>query len=183
MPLSDADEARLKEFQDKFKSDGGNDDVAIVQLHPDGSVKKRVVLTEDIVQASMERGACDPASEINHWFIEQLGVGLVSPEAILGAWWIELSKIGVDAHIELAKEKSDEAWAPLCGLWRFADGKHGTWTMPIDQAWEYVCLDAVDSAADLKEATDRMKRHAKTLLKDLPHVEAPEELPRLALVV
>ena len=181
MPLSDADEARLKEFRDKFKSDGGNDDVAIVQLHPDGSVKKRVVLTDDIVQASMERGGRDPANEMYHWFIDQLGVGLVSPEAILP--FFEISKIGVDAHIELAKEKSDEAWAPLRGLYHFADGKHGTWTMPIDQAWEYVCLDAADSAADLKEATARMKRHAKTLLKDLPHVEAPEELPRLALVV
>ena len=181
MPLSDADNARLKKFQDKFRSE--TDDIALVQLHPDGSVKKRVVLTDDIVEASMERGGRDPASEMYHWFIDQLGVGLVSPEAILGAWWIQLSKIGVKAPIKLAKEKSDEAWAPLGGLYRFADGKHGTWTMPIDQAWAYVCLDAPDSAADLKEATERMKRHAKTLLKELPHVEAPEELPRLALVV
>ncbi len=179
MPLSDADEARLKEFQDKFKYT--NDDVALVQLHPDGSVKKRVVLTADNA-ARRERGVeLGPAKMLRHWFMGDLGLGLITPEAILTPW--EDEKNGVDAYIELAKEKSDEAWAPLRGLYHFADGKHGTWTMPIDQAWEYVCLDAPDSAADLKEATERMKRHAKTLLKDLPHVEAPEELPRLALVV
>lgn len=178
MPLSDADEARLKEFQDKFKRK--NDDVALVQLHPDGSVKKRVVVTN--AAAIRKKGEQpSPACEMNHWFMGELGLGLVTPEAILMPW--EDERNGVDAYIELAKKKSDEAWAPLRGLYHFADGKHGTWTMPIDQAWEYVCLDAADSAADLKEATARMKRHAKTLLKELPHVEVPEELPRLALVV
>ena len=173
----------LAAFRERFNSD--NDNIAFLQRNPDGTVKKRVVLgsfVPDIPHATYHAGS---AGEIL-WdgFYRELGWFLRSPES---PWcssdFVRDEGEGVDDYIQRCINFENDLYKPLSGPHVYADGVMGTWTMPLEAAWNYIVFHEKIPASRQAEYQRMIERALVEIMQQLPHVETPRELPRLAIYI
>ena len=169
-------------FRQRFSSD--NDHVAFLRRSPDGTVDKRVVLGSFVPDIQLTYHAGSAGEILWDNFFTNLAWFLRSPES---PWcssdFVREEGEGFDEYIQRCINFENDLYAPLSGPHIYADGVQGTWTMPLEAAWNYIVFHEKIPESRQAEYKRMVERALLEIMQELPHVETPRELPRLAVYI